>query len=177
MQLWETEHWTKWAAVKSKPHKVAVAFDGDGTHLAIGSAGNYETVEFDRVQKNGMTVGNIIASEKNGGIYYIGFSSDARWIVTASADRTAEVWDAATKELITRVETYDQAHFSPSPAVFTADSRYLVTVGSSGANWWDLRPGNAVHEACVRLHRNLTAAEWKQYVGDVGYHKTCPTLQ
>ncbi len=35
---------------------------------------------------------------------------------------------------------------------------------------------NLINEACSRLTRNLTADEWKQYLGDEPYRKTCPNL-
>jgi hypothetical protein len=33
-----------------------------------------------------------------------------------------------------------------------------------------------IDEACARLTRNLTPEEWRQYLGDEPYRKTCPNL-
>jgi len=34
-----------------------------------------------------------------------------------------------------------------------------------------------IAQACQRLSRNLTEAEWQQYLGDEPYRKTCPNLE
>ncbi len=47
----------------------------------------------------------------------------------------------------------------------TIVSRYLV------------RPDDLIAEACSRLKQNLTPQQWKQYLGDTPYQKTCPSLQ
>ena len=39
-----------------------------------------------------------------------------------------------------------------------------------------LRAEDLIAETCVRLTRNLTAEEWKQYLADIPYRKTCPDL-
>jgi hypothetical protein len=31
-----------------------------------------------------------------------------------------------------------------------------------------------VEIACQQVHRNLTLAEWQQYLVDEAYHQTCP---
>jgi len=39
-----------------------------------------------------------------------------------------------------------------------------------------LRPDDLIADACSRLKQNLTAQQWKQYLGDEPYRKTCPNL-
>jgi hypothetical protein len=36
------------------------------------------------------------------------------------------------------------------------------------------RAEDLIAEACARLDRNLTDAEWRQYLSDEPYRKTCP---
>ena len=33
-----------------------------------------------------------------------------------------------------------------------------------------------ISEACSRISRNLTEIEWRQYIGNQPYQKTCPNL-
>ena len=40
---------------------------------------------------------------------------------------------------------------------------------------WDLDPAHWVDAACQLAGRNLTHAEWDQYIGDLApYRQTCP---
>ncbi len=84
-----------------------------------------------------------------GTVRALAFSSDGRYLVAAYTFST----DGKRRERM-RILT-DQE---------TLVSRYLV------------RPDGLIAEACSRLKRNLTPDEWKQYLGDEPYRKTCPNL-
>jgi hypothetical protein len=49
-------------------------------------------------------------------------------------------------------------------------------VSGNTARVWLLRPEDLIAEACSRLTRNLTHAEWRQYIGEEEYRPTCPNL-
>ncbi len=58
--------------------------------------------------------------------------------------------------------------------VFSPDGRYLASRDNLGkAKLWRLWPGDPVSEACRRVRRNLTYEEWRRYIGDEPYRKTC----
>jgi hypothetical protein len=63
------------------------------------------------------------------------------------------------------------------PSPFTPDSRD-VAIGSedktSRVRAWQLE--DLITEVCFRLLQNLSCKEWRQYLGDEPYHKTCPGL-
>ncbi len=40
----------------------------------------------------------------------------------------------------------------------------------------DLGTQALVNALCRRANRNLTQAEWKQYIGDHPYRRTCPAF-
>ena len=43
---------------------------------------------------------------------------------------------------------------------------------------WSLDPAQWVAGACAVAGRNLTRAEWDQYLGDLApYHETCPEFE
>jgi hypothetical protein len=44
------------------------------------------------------------------------------------------------------------------------------------ARVWLWRPKDLIADVCARLPRNLTAEEWKQYLGEEPYRKTCEQL-
>jgi WD40 repeat protein/tetratricopeptide (TPR) repeat protein len=60
----------------------------------------------------------------DGAVTQASFSADGRWLLTASADRTARVWNAATGEPLTPPLKHDRA---VTRAHFSADGRHVVT--------------------------------------------------
>jgi len=104
----------------------------------------------------------------------IAFSPNGQWLISGSGDRTARVWKISTGQEIARV-----VHDWPVTQVaFSPDSRFVVSSsGDQTVRVWLWRPEDLIAEACRRLPRNLTRAEWQQYIGpDVPYHPTCPNL-
>jgi WD40 repeat protein len=86
------------------------------------------------------------------------------------------LWDTKTRErlgepLITSTAVVYGLSFSP-------DGSTLASSDEDGnVNFWDLNPSSWVASARLLAGRNLSLAEWKQYVGpDVPYHRTCPDL-
>jgi WD40 repeat protein len=66
------------------------------------------------------------------------FSADGRYVVTASQDSTARVWDATTGALL---NTLRGASGILSDASFSPDSSWVVTAGPSKAALWSLPSG------------------------------------
>jgi hypothetical protein len=54
--------------------------------------------------------------------------------------------------------------------VLSSDSEGTIHV-------WIYRPKDLITEACSRVTRNLTRAEWQQYIGDaLPYQEVCPNF-
>jgi hypothetical protein len=72
------------------------------------------------------------------------FSPDGRWIVIASSDRTARVWDAANGKAIGEPMRHDGQIKS---AVFSPDGKWIVTASEDGtAHLWASMSGKPVGE-------------------------------
>jgi WD40 repeat protein len=102
------------------------------------------------------------------------FSSDGKYIATASSDNTARVWDAVTGNKI-YILNHDG---SVNNVAFSSDGKYIATASRDNtARLWVLSSTeDLIKEASNSLTRNLTPEEWKKYMGDEPYHKTFPNL-
>jgi len=94
-------------------------------------------------------------------------------VATASADHHARVWVAASGREVTRL-----AHGGTVWTVaFSPNGRYLATASADyTTRVWLWRPEDLIAVACTRLTRNLTLEEWRQYLGDEPYRKTCANV-
>jgi WD40 repeat protein len=101
------------------------------------------------------------------------FSPDGQRLATASADKTARLWDAANSRELLRLPHDDivwEVAFSP-------DGQRLATASADKtAQIWIWQTEKLITEACKRLPHNLTHAEWRQYLGNETYKATCPKL-
>jgi WD40 repeat protein len=103
----------------------------------------------------------------------VAFSPDGKYVVS-SGDTTARVWEAATGKEVARM-THDD--FVRSVA-FSPDGKYVVS-GSydSTVRVWEWQSSDLITNACTHMPRNLTRAEWKQYIGDaLPYQAVCENL-
>jgi len=62
--------------------------------------------------------------------------------------------------------------------VFSLDEEHVVSDSKDNIlRVWIYRPEDLITDACSRLNRNLTRAEWQQYIGDaLPYQAVCPNL-
>jgi WD40 repeat protein len=115
----------------------------------------------------------------------VAYSPDGSMLAATSLGiGTSRLWDAATGAPIGdqfvagrtpySVFTSGIYHSYPSQPAFSPDGDTLFTPAADGlVVAWDLRPPSWVDAACRLAGRNLTEAEWRQYVGAQQYHQTC----
>jgi WD40 repeat protein len=71
-----------------------------------------------------------------GSVRSAAISPDGTWVVTASLDSTARVWDAATGRLLASLQGHN---FPVHSAVFSPDSKRVVTASDDGtARVWPM---------------------------------------
>jgi WD40 repeat protein/DNA-binding SARP family transcriptional activator len=150
----------------------SVAFSPDGKTLASGSSDT--TIRFwdvatrqplgDPLEGHQAQVWSVIFDPNQAG----------RTLVSVGADGKVIRWDMAAREpsgppLLGNVEL-ETAALSP-------DSRTVALAGHDGVvHLWQLDDQGLAERACRLANRNLTSAEWRQYLHEDSYRKTCPKL-
>src|SRR5205823_4919856 len=108
-------------------------------------------------------------------VYGVAFSSDGKRLASASADHTVILWDVDGRKPLATLEGHKDA---VNDVAFSPDGKRLASASADHTViLWDLDLGNLMAEACRTANRNLTCAEWRNYIGaDEPYRKTCPEL-
>ncbi len=106
-------------------------------------------------------------------VNFASFSPDGMYVVSAGGDGTARVWEALTGREIARM-TYDDP---VANATFSPDGKYVISASGGETQVWAYLPNDLIARACLRVTRNLTRAEWTQYIGNtLPYQAVCENL-
>ncbi len=145
----------------------SVAFSPDGAYLATGSRDGTTTLW-------ALPGGDEVMRLYHGArVITAVFSPDGTELATGSQDGTARVWTVPGGKEQARLVHRDNV----GAVRFSPDGKYLVSGSGGLARVWVLRADDLMAEACQRVTRNLTLAEWRQYLGSIPYRKTCPDLE
>ena len=106
-------------------------------------------------------------------ILWLGWSPDGSRILTTDAQGTLGLWDASTTTMQDTVtvpgDTIAAGQFRPGTTDVT------VLDGSGRVLTWDTRPEHAIEFACRIAGRDLTADEWRTYIGTGPHFHVCPS--
>ena len=126
------------------------AFSPDGTRILTASADHsaklWDAVPLSRWIANRMTSGKLMASfDHQNEVNNAAFSPDGTRILTASADHTAKLWDAASGKLLASFNHSDEV----LQAAFSADGTQILTAGKDKtAKLWDAASGKPIASLC-----------------------------
>jgi WD40 repeat protein len=102
------------------------------------------------------------------------FSPDGRLLAADVRDGIMPVWSVPDGVEVARVGSGIQGW---GEVAFSSDGSSLVSTDSSRfARIWKVDPTGLRAQACQTLSRNLTRAEWKEFLPNEAYNRTCPNL-
>jgi hypothetical protein len=121
--------------------------------LAIEAAKASPTVQAERVLRHSLLASNVRAELRGhtDRIWHAAFSPDGKWVVTASQDQTARVWEALTGKGSVELRGHTDRVMS---AAFSRDGKLVVTMSDDGtARVWEVATGRSVAE--LRGHSDV----------------------
>jgi WD40 repeat protein len=113
-----------------------------------------------------------------GPVEKIAFSPDGKFLASISREGTTLLWDLAKRRRFGSLFTgYQRAIQDVS---FSPDGKRLATSQTAKNHTgyqivlWDIDPTSWQARACRIANRNLTPAEWSQFIGPAPYQPACP---
>jgi len=153
---------------------LSVAFSPDGKTLASGSWD--QTIRLWDVSnpQTPKALGIRPLIGHTDAVYSVAFSPDGKMLVSGSWDDTVRLWDVSNPQMPKALGVLVGHAYNVSSVAFSPDGKTLAS-----GSWdktiilWDVDPESWQAHACQIAGRNLTRAEWQQYIGDEPYRKTC----
>jgi WD40 repeat protein len=143
-------------------------FSPDGVHVAVsfnsGRVWNLDT-------RTGLAA-EVPKPINQSEIYWLGWSPDGSHLLSADAEGNLSLVDAAADTVQNSVtvpgDTLTVGQFRPGTTDITLVNNYGRVLT------WDTRPEHAIDFACRIAGRDLTADEWRRYLGSEPRFQVCP---
>jgi WD40 repeat protein len=147
----------------------AVAFNPDGALLAGGWSGIVQ--HFD--PRTGHQFGHPVLTEA-GPVASLAVSPDGRrFVTTGGATGGMRLWDDATLQEVG--SDFGGGNGQKGNAGFTRGGATVVVLYSDGTgDVWPVSDAALLAQTCAVAGRNLTTEEWRRFVPNAPYQRTCP---
>jgi WD40 repeat protein len=120
-----------------------------------------------------LTGREVLRLKGNSLLYGVAFSPDSQYVAVAD-DLDVHIWEIATGKEIAGISHEASVH----AVAFSDDNKYLISETlDHTVHRWLFRPDDLIADACARVTRNLTSAEWDQFIGAaLPRQVVCPNL-
>lgn len=169
VRIWDIQTRKLAHSLPGHKHSVAaLAFSPDGKTLASGDTDH--TLRWWTVSKE-QGFGNAF-NEMGAEIWSVAFNADGKIVALGRED---------TKMILLGFPSHDQigAPFTITSngegLAFSPDGK-LLAIASPDLVVLDMTIDSWEKKLCALVKRNLSLADWQQFMGDVPYHRTCPDL-
>jgi WD40 repeat protein len=143
-------------------------FSPDGVHVAVSSfSGRVWILDI----RTGRPV-DAAPPTRRSPVFWVGWSPDGSQVLSADAVGTLGLWDVSTGTVQNTVTVPGERL---AVGQFRPGSRDVTVLDFMGHVFtWDTRPEHAIDFACRIAGRDLTADEWRTYVGTADRISVCP---
>ncbi|WP_156024494.1 WD40 repeat domain-containing protein [Smaragdicoccus niigatensis] len=148
----------------------AVAFNPEGSLLAVGSAEN-EVLLYDA--GNGELTGRMSAPAK--GVQSVTFSPDGAFVAAGGRDEFVWIWDVTETDKPVRYATLRAYPGPVSDAVFVGDGYLAGAIDHVGVALWHFSAEDVAAELCSRGSTPVSEEEWRTHLPGVPLIETCLT--
>jgi WD40 repeat protein len=164
--LWDSAGWKGDTLRGHADAVLSVAFSPDGKTLASASRDS-AVILWDVA---GGPLFGVQLRGHTGAVTGVAFSPDSLTLATASADSTVIMWDVQSwKRRGPPLRPDGGAVLS---VAFSPDGQTLAAASAGGAVIvWDFRLDSMKRRACATVGRNLSQAEWREYLGKSSWHQ------
>ena len=156
---------TAWTASIDSDFASSLAFSSDARLLATGDTGG-GVIVWDTQKRARVAVLPGMRSFVTG----VGFSEDARVLAAGNGAGDLSIWDLDSRRLLS-------PPFQAAPgrvtAIIPGSGGYLVASADGSLSRWTADPAKIREELCRAAGRNLSEAEWRQFVPGEPYRRTC----
>jgi DNA-binding SARP family transcriptional activator/WD40 repeat protein len=162
-------------ALRPSDYPIDLAFSSDGSRLAVGGAeGRVSVLDTDRwelVHEPALVQGARIVD--------VGWLPDGRTVVTSGADERASLYDS-TRNLV-RAGPFSASDQPPDGQGYAyvvpgAEDELVLAGGDQPGRRIPLEPAVWLATACRIAGRDLTRDEWRTYLPDTPYRRTCAEI-
>ena len=144
----------------------------DGSTVAVaGDTGQIVTIDVSTGAEQGRSTG------LGAVVLWLDYSDDGELLVSGADDGGVSLWDATTLDLLGTVFPPHRGEPVPAGAQFIGDSHDVAIASYDGHVYrWETDPARALDFACQMAGRNLTEAEWAEFLPAQPYREVCPGL-
>jgi WD40 repeat protein/DNA-binding SARP family transcriptional activator/energy-coupling factor transporter ATP-binding protein EcfA2 len=151
--------------------QASVASPEGSTVAVAGDTGQIVTIDVPTgaEQRRSADLGSVVL--------WLEYSDDGELLVSGANDGGVSLWDAATLDLLGTVYPPHRGEAVPAGAQFIGESHDVAIASYDGHVYrWETDPARAIDFACRMAGRNLTEAEWAEFLPAQPYREVCPGL-